>query len=283
IGAVSLVHGLAPSLNLGHGGLRRLPLAPVTGLPPRRWLIGAGAATAALVGSIVLAASPWRLSLAGSSVLPSLPFARSEPIVGRATVVAADMVQIGENKVRLAGIEVPDPRQRCTRPQPGRSSGRSWPCGEEAREALQRLVRGQQITCEAGGKDAGGTAHGRCRANDADLGEALVRAGLAFDDGGLMSSYRTVAEAAKAAKAGIWASLEPERPSAWRERIWADAKRKAPEGCPIKGRVKGGDRIYHLPGSTEYARIRVDKRRGERWFCTEAEAIAAGWRSGSPG
>ena len=49
--------------------------------------------------------------------------------------------------------------------------------------------------------------------------------------------------------------------------------------CQIKGNVnRKGERIYHLPGDREYAKTRINTGRGERWFCSEAEAHAAGWR-----
>jgi hypothetical protein len=46
--------------------------------------------------------------------------------------------------------------------------------------------------------------------------------------------------------------------------------------CAIKGNQSG---IYHLPGGRCYAEttIRADNRR-ERWFCSEEEARAAGFR-----
>src|SRR5258705_10709190 len=48
--------------------------------------------------------------------------------------------------------------------------------------------------------------------------------------------------------------------------------------CVIKGNVnRKGERIYHLPGQLNYAQINMTKGLGERWFCTEAEADAAGW------
>ena len=48
--------------------------------------------------------------------------------------------------------------------------------------------------------------------------------------------------------------------------------------CLIKGNINNrGERIYHVPGSSWYARVKIN-RPGERWFCTEEEAIAAGWR-----
>ncbi|MCX7365041.1 MAG: succinoglycan biosynthesis protein exoi [Alphaproteobacteria bacterium] len=49
--------------------------------------------------------------------------------------------------------------------------------------------------------------------------------------------------------------------------------------CLIKGNVNlKGVRIYHPPGCRHYNETMIDPRRGERWFCSEAEAVAAGWR-----
>jgi len=39
-----------------------------------------------------------------------------------------------------------------------------------------------------------------------------------------------------------------------------------------------GGHIYHLPGQKHYAKTRISEGKGERWFCSEAEARAAGWR-----
>lgn len=49
--------------------------------------------------------------------------------------------------------------------------------------------------------------------------------------------------------------------------------------CTIKGNVSRSGRIYHLPDSAGYARTLIDESRGERWFCSEDEARAAGWRA----
>lgn len=52
------------------------------------------------------------------------------------------------------------------------------------------------------------------------------------------------------------------------------------EDCLIKGNINSsGDKIYHVPGSASYSRTKIDKSKGERWFCTTAEAEAAGWRA----
>ncbi len=56
-------------------------------------------------------------------------------------------------------------------------------------------------------------------------------------------------------------------------------RRNAPGICKIKGVIgEAGERIYHVPGADGYAQTYIDLTRGERWFCTEAEARAKGWR-----
>lgn len=50
----------------------------------------------------------------------------------------------------------------------------------------------------------------------------------------------------------------------------------------IKGNVStNGAMIYHLPGDPSYNRTIIDSSAGERMFCTEDEARAAGWRKAS--
>jgi hypothetical protein len=51
-------------------------------------------------------------------------------------------------------------------------------------------------------------------------------------------------------------------------------------GCDIKGNISinSGDKIYHLPGGEFYEKTVISPEYGERWFCTENEAVANGWR-----
>jgi len=54
----------------------------------------------------------------------------------------------------------------------------------------------------------------------------------------------------------------------------------ADAGCRIKRNVnQTGERIYFLQGDRNYARVRMDRGAGKRWFCSEDQAIAAGWRA----
>lgn len=55
---------------------------------------------------------------------------------------------------------------------------------------------------------------------------------------------------------------------------------KVTENCIIKGNVSfnTGEKIYHLPGCPYYSSTKIDQNYGERWFCSEDEAVTAGWR-----
>ncbi|MBD1875682.1 cold shock domain-containing protein [Nodosilinea sp. FACHB-131] len=50
--------------------------------------------------------------------------------------------------------------------------------------------------------------------------------------------------------------------------------------CMVKGNISisSGNKLYHVPGMEDYEGTEIHLDKGERWFCTEAEAIAAGWR-----
>ncbi|MEA5465785.1 cold shock domain-containing protein [Leptothoe sp. PORK10 BA2] len=50
--------------------------------------------------------------------------------------------------------------------------------------------------------------------------------------------------------------------------------------CTIKGNiaVATGNKVYHLPGMEDYESTVIDHTKGERWFCSESDAIAQGWR-----
>ena len=89
-----------------------------------------------------------------------------------------------------------------------------------------------------------------------------------------------VERAAREAGTGIWrGQFVP--PWEWRQGIrLAQSKDRSVVGeCLIKGNVgRDSERIYHVPGGAYYGRTKIDPSKGGRWFCTEDEARAAGWR-----
>lgn len=192
---------------------------------------------------------------------------------GRALARTGDSLRVSGVTLRLEGIEAPLPDQVCRRA----ASSRTWRCGQAARDALTRLVRSKSVTCEVSSRTGPDTASGTCRIDGRDVAELLVRQGHVFAGQGIFARYGTLEGEARAARAGLWAG-EAERPEEYRARLWDDARKSAPDGCPIKAVVSSGDRVYLLPWSAAYGRARVRSGRGERWFCSEEEARAAGWR-----
>jgi hypothetical protein len=114
-------------------------------------------------------------------------------------------------------------------------------------------------------------------AGDQDVSAWMVRQGYAWAFVKYSKTYVKEEAAARAERLGIW---QGEAIPAWdyRAQRWANAQPQAPQGCAIKGNVTANGKIYHMPWSPWYAQIKMDPVRGRRWFCTEAEAVAAGWR-----
>ncbi len=50
--------------------------------------------------------------------------------------------------------------------------------------------------------------------------------------------------------------------------------------CTIKGNISfgSGEKIYHVEGQKYYSDTEIDTTFGERYFCSEDEAVNAGWR-----
>ena len=246
---------------------RRLPWLDTLPRPPFR-VIGGGLVLAALLGiGWLIAARPSIMSLSGQ------PGSGADALKGRATVLSGDTLRLAGRTIRLSGVDAPELDQQCG----GEGRGRSWRCGAASQAALQTLVRGRMVHCTAARGDASGHPVATCYLGEKDLAAELVRRGHAFAESGLFSTYAGLESTARNAKLGLWRSAV-ERPSDYRARRWEAAKRSAPHGCPIKGHVTSEGRVYVLPWSPDYSRLRVREQRGERWFCSEQEARAAGWR-----
>jgi hypothetical protein len=87
-------------------------------------------------------------------------------------------------------------------------------------------------------------------------------------------------QAAQEARRGIWRG-QFVLPWEWRrgKRLLTASAPDNATGCTIKGNISSsGEGIYHVPGGQYYDRTKINTAKGERWFCSEAEAVAAGWR-----
>jgi endonuclease YncB( thermonuclease family) len=210
--------------------------------------------------------------------------ATGQTVTGPARVNDGDTLSIAGERIRLFGIDAPELDQSCER----RNAGR-WACGRWSRDRLAEMVAGRNVSCDARTRDRYGRLVARCTAAGRDLAAAMVRAGAAEAYRRYTTDYVDEEKQAAFDGAGIWQG-RMQAPEAYRaaERQAAAAASGAAMGaamgaaagggCTIKGNVSQSGRIYHLPGQENYDDTRIDTSRGERWFCSEAEAVAAGWR-----
>jgi endonuclease YncB( thermonuclease family) len=145
--------------------------------------------------------------------------------------------------------------------------------GIRAKDRLLALVRAGNLTfeyircsCPAGTHGTPACNYGRdcgtLKSNGRDVGEILIDEALAVPF--------------KCHATGC-----PKTP-----RPWCDAATPPAvpllmpaQTCLIKGNINSkGEKIYHLPEQRYYAQTVIDPAKGERMFCTEEGAIAAGWR-----
>ncbi len=118
----------------------------------------------------------------------------------------------------------------------------------------------------------------RCTVAGEDLEKWMVANGWALAYRRYSLDYVDEEAGARAARRGIWASAFV-KPWEWRRGKRIAANDNAPGQCHIKGNInRKGERIYHMPGQQAYGVTRINPAKDERWFCSEAEAEAAGWR-----
>jgi micrococcal nuclease len=188
-------------------------------------------------------------------------------------------------KVRYIGIDTPesvDPR-------------RQMECfGKEASERNRELVEGMTVGLE---KDVSETdAFGRLL-RYVWLDGRLVNARLVTEGYALASTYppdvryselfAELQTEARTAGLGLWGA-QCDSPATT---TGAETATQPPPGgatCEfsnstdpgIKGNIsfRTGEKIYHVPGGEFYENTQINPQDGEQWFCTEAEAVAAGWR-----
>ena len=241
---------------------------------------GSGAGmTAAQAGSLAVAVALGLAAVGGAGWsarwVYSAVMAGGEPVTGTARVLGSQIIKVGETEFRLAGIAAPDAEQTCG------EGNRRWRCGEEARRALTKVAAGKTLTCRPRGEDDDGHKVAQCLDGKTDIAEALVRGGHVWADRDDTVGYRALEEGPRAMKTGIWKSASVP-PWLFREKLWTEAQRAAPDGCPIKAESSGGEKIFHMPWGPGYQRVRIAKselaRGAKMWFCTEREAREAGYK-----
>ena len=194
-------------------------------------------------------------------------------VAGRASVVDGDTIDIHGERIRLHGIDAPESAQSCRR------GSEVWRCGQQAAQALADKIGPRTVRCEEQDRDRYGRIVAKCFVDNEDLSEWLVLEGWAVAYVYYSDEYTRSEASAKSNRRGIWAGPFV-MPWNWRQGERLAGEVRAPQfDCLIKGNIsRSGERIYHLPGGQYYDRTRIDEGKDERWFCSEAEAQAAGWR-----
>ncbi|MCY4496955.1 MAG: thermonuclease family protein [Rhodospirillaceae bacterium] len=200
-------------------------------------------------------------------------------VSGWAEAIDGDTIVVAGTRIRLFGIDAPERLQVC------QAGGELWLCGGLAKLRLQERLSGHTVVCEERDRDRHGRIVAVCRAGGEDLNAWMVSQGWALAYRKYSEAYVDEEARAESARAGVWRG-EFVPPWDWRggkrlpsARVPRDAPR-VERDCRIKGNISryGGQRIYHVSGGFYYDRTRIDPSKGERWFCSEAEARAAGWR-----
>jgi endonuclease YncB( thermonuclease family) len=110
-------------------------------------------------------------------------------------VIDGDTLEQGGERLRLLGIDAPEYRQQCER------NGVGWACGQAAREALVKLLKGRNVDCRGTAKDRYGRLLVTCRAGALDINGEMVLRGMAVSYGG----YASQEADARRLNAGLWA------------------------------------------------------------------------------
>lgn len=129
-----------------------------------------------------------------------------QTVTGTARAADGDTLTLDGHRIRLVGMDTPEMMQICKR------DGEDWRCGVAARSRLAELLRAGPITCRTQGTDKYDRWLARCETSAGDLGERMVREGLAVAYGG----YEDEEQFARAERKGLWGS-EFDMPQAWRQ------------------------------------------------------------------
>ena len=213
-----------------------------------------------------------------SLMLIAIQSATADPLSGRVVgITDGDTLTFlqdhQEIKVRLVEIDAPEKAQAF---------------GNKSKQSLADLCFKKSASLIDKGADRYGRTLARVNCDGVDANVEQLRRGMAwvYDRYVTDRSLYAIQDEAKAAKRGLWADANPTPPWEWRHagegtaQLPETANAAASGNCKIKGNINAkGEHIYHVPGQKYYAATQINESSGERWFCSEAEARAAGWRA----
>ena len=132
-------------------------------------------------------------------LLSAVPVAANE-LVGVASVIDADTIEIHGVRIRLHGIDAPESRQLCRR-----ISGDDWRCGQQAALALADRIGRRTVSCAVRDVDRYKRAIAICTQGNQDLNRWLVNEGWAVAYRRYSRDYIAAEDQARRAGRNIWA------------------------------------------------------------------------------
>jgi endonuclease YncB( thermonuclease family) len=126
--------------------------------------------------------------------------ATGQAIVGRASVIDGDTIDIRDERIRLDGIDAPESGQSCRA-----AGGSDYRCGQRAALALADRIGQANVACDVLGRDRYGRHIATCRLDGMNLNEWLVASGWALAYREYSRAYVGAETDAKAAGRGMWA------------------------------------------------------------------------------
>ena len=140
------------------------------------------------------------------------PTSAEDRIIGVASVVDGDTIEIHDQRIRLFGIDAPESSQLCVRP-----TGEPWRCGQQASFALADRISRATVRCDPRGLDPYGRVVAVCFKGNEDLNRWMVANGWAVSVRRYSLDYVDSEAAARRSQINIW-SGSFEMPWDWRAR-----------------------------------------------------------------
>jgi len=214
----------------------------------------------------------------GVKIIPAVNYYKVVKVVDGDTI---DVSLAGKTeRIRLIGINTPesvDPR-------------RPVECfGIEASNMAKKLLSGQEVVIEADQSQDNRDKYGRLlRYVKTKAGLfynlEIIKLGFAHEYTYIVpykyqAEFKLAQKTAQNKKLGLWADG-----ACGQKNITSSVKSIAASSpvdskCNIKGNINTKkEKIYHLLGCPSYNQTVIDTNVGEKWFCSEAEAVQAGWR-----
>jgi len=167
----------------------------------------------------------------------------SQSIIGQASVVDGDTIEIHGTRIRLFGIDAPEGDQTCT------LQGKPVRCGQQAANALADKIKTHTVECRPKDKDRYDRPVAVCFVAGEDINRWMVSVGWALAYRQYSMDYVDQERDASSSKLGIW-KFQFEKPWDWRGN---HAERKTPprvENNLSKSQRPNGQHgaVYYPPG-----------------------------------